>query len=641
MRGIRWFAGTLIALIATATPASASEVVTREPRFLIVSIPGTTIGDWDTVETPSLRSLISSGPAALLSARTSDPIPTTESECLDHAGPKVLRTGAIASRDDSLPFLHGLRFAAGSAGVPLREVRSMTQDISFPGARRFDYRRALDALTDPERRLTLFEIPDVHLADCIASPADRERWRALSVQRADEFVGQILRTFNHRIDSLIVLSPTPPLERQRERNFLTVVAARTPRLRGESSFTSATTRRDGLVSLTDVASTVFKELGGKINVGTGRPFTGVEDYPGRTLIRDDNRYATAARNRPPTLRAFVWGASIIALIATLLVLSGRGRASGSRLPLTVRDVVGVLLASVCAAPAAMLVVPNIWSLPVAIGAALVLTGLARPQNSVASIALWSLAASPLLVRSVTTSPLSYSLAEGARFYGIGNELMGVVIVGLLLWSASQPGLQPFRLTLLVLASTTVLMAAPQLGAKFGSVFVAVPAFSILLVRTRGWALDRRAAIGIAALTCFVAGVAVAADMLGSPETRSHIGAVAGGGDVVSRKIGAALRLALGSYWTVGAAICGVCAGIFVWRRPSLVARAFWGRPYLRTALGVIPLAAVLAVAFNDAGIVAASLMIIIGTAAFLHVMLVENAPQFQTPLEKRAKEFFF
>jgi hypothetical protein len=229
------------------------------------------------------------------------------------------------------------------------------------------------------------------------------------------------------------------------------------------------------------------------------------------------------------------------------------------------------------------------------------------------------------------SALSYLIAEGARFHGIGNEMMGILIGTMLIGcsAALDAGDAAYRriavMTALVL--TAAAMAAPQLGAKFGSIPAAVPAFALLGLFTANVRLTIRSVIAVAIVTLLVAGFAIAADSLRSPEVQSHVGrAIGDGGEILRRKIGAAGRLLALSYWTAGIVMCGGSVLVLALRRPSLVARGLWGYPALRRVLICCAVAAVASVVANDAGVIAAAWLAVLAACSFFTPMLVPPDP---------------
>ncbi len=201
--------------------------------------------------------------------------------------------------------------------------------------------------------------------------------------------------------------------------------------------------------------------------------------------------------------------------------------------------------------------------------------------------------------------LGYSALEGARYYGVGNEAMGLLIGAALVAAARlwQPN-KPLRLVLIgAMAGIVILLATA--GAKAGGVAVSLAVFGTFLLAVTG---RRRTAKTLLLLAAAVlAGMAVAAlgDASLHVTTRSHIGEavrrIAAGGsgeawDIVRRKLAVEGRLAYHSAWAVLLWL-GLLSVARIWRKPAAEKREKAFR-----AAGFTGVAACLLL--NDAGVVA-------------------------------------
>jgi len=191
---------------------------------------------------------------------------------------------------------------------------------------------------------------------------------------------------------------------------------------------------------------------------------------------------------------------------------------------------------------------------------------------------------------VAGSVLSGYYGSGIRFYGVGNEYMGMLI-GAALMSVPQRFLGG------VGAGLTLLLGLPMLGANAGGAMAAVVAFFPPSKKLWGRAL---LPFGVAFFLGFL-------DRLMPGAVQSHIGQAAGKGPsawgtIILRKLAMNARLTV-----AGPTLAGIGAvGLGVWQlerlkdrlTPRLCARvgqAFWG--------------AGAAIAFNDSGTVAALLLL--------------------------------
>jgi hypothetical protein len=231
------------------------------------------------------------------------------------------------------------------------------------------------------------------------------------------------------------------------------------------------------------------------------------------------------------------------------------------------------------------------------------------------------------------APLGFGAVTGARFYGIGNEYVGVlgatapIGLGLMLHqSARAKWIAP-----IIGAFIVLVVGAPWWGANWGgcvSIAAGLLAVWVALAPQRRW---RRALIGLCGL--LVAAVLPAALDLLRPETaRSHIGVAAAaliGGqldavrDTAVRKIEMNWRLAqLASWWWLLAPV-GLL-GIWELVRRS---RETWRRAQVAVSvragfLGAL-MTGVVGVVVNDSGVVILGMALAVTFAA--HVFLLARS----------------
>lgn len=266
--------------------------------------------------------------------------------------------------------------------------------------------------------------------------------------------------------------------------------------------------------------------------------------------------------------------------------------------------------------------------------------------------------SPLALRS----PLGYSLVAGARYYGIGNEYMGIVLGGLavglggLLQWRSVPWSRGRWLMAGGMATAAAVLGAPELGVNFGGAMAAAVTTAIVFTGLGGPSRRRRqparasasrrpfirAARGLgtkealvpllitaAAAVVVTAGLLIAGEAARGEEV-SHIGLGArraAAGDwagiaaIVTGKIKTNLRLFRWTIW-MRALVVGLGGMVLLSFRPKGEYRRFVaGHPYLGTGLAAAAGGAVAALFFNDSGVVAAATAMIIPAATILRVLL--------------------
>ena len=441
----------------------------------------------------------------------------------------------------------------------------------------------------------------------------------------------------------LLLVSSPPWSGPRRWDSLTPCAAGGLGVnrRAFGVLTSATTHTPGLIAARDVAPAILAalRLAGPIQM-TGAPLT----VAGR-----DSRYDLSRLDRLTTLNQrvqtpFFWvvgfaGSGVA--FASLLFAARRRSQKGAVFP---RWVAYALRAAV-AWPLALMLAPVLGPHTVAgylaliVAVMLVLALLPSPEiilaATAAAIVLDGLSGSKMIAQSVLST---YALA-GIRFYGIGNEYMGMLIGGslaaLALLDRSSASFEKHGLRLIacwfILAD--FVLSFPAFGAKAGGAITATAAFLFAWWLVRGIKIDRwRWVFAIAAGFALVFLWALIDRWIGS-RTQTHIdtavGAVTHGRlgyilGVAIRKAGLAFRILFhpGTLLGIGAF---ALLGFFAQRMLRASSAAFLeGSAARRAFYGAGARAALVALLFNDSGAVAAILIIMSMVVSFIHGIVRED-----------------
>jgi hypothetical protein len=412
--------------------------------------------------------------------------------------------------------------------------------------------------------------------------------------------------------------------------------------------TSASTRRPGVVVNTDIAPTVLSYFGLPTPPeAAGRPMSRVQTH------KDHERWLKEQVGRQDALEAsrryvFRW---LPAHVAAAMWAAAFLLALGGRAPRWARSLVRGLLVVGLAAPAAGLLaalaaLPSLQATAVVIGGAVVLAlvscwltawrvGYALPAVLVVGVLAYDLVFGQQMLQ---WSPLSYSVAAGARFYGIGNELAGALLGGALVAAAS---LVPSRVkawwgerlvVALVLAGLVVMAGHPRLGANFGMAAgcaVGFAVFALYLWRERPSWRDAALVFWIA---FGVVGVVVLVDVFREGSASSHVGMLAAQvramgwqpiWQAAARKLAMNWLLVRTSPWTdAAAAAVGLLAVVAV-VRPQAAREAADGNDWLRPAVVACVAGALGSFLLNDSGVVAAAFVLLYGAGVFAYLGLAE------------------
>jgi hypothetical protein len=401
---------------------------------------------------------------------------------------------------------------------------------------------------------------------------------------------------------------------------------------------STSTRQPGLVVLTDLTPTVLGWLGQPVPSGVvGAQLTRGARGPLPAAVRALAGRDTAEQVWRSTHNDFFWAYTLAAaavLAAIGLVFRGaapdrrRRRARGWRIAavFAVSAPAGTFLANLV--PWWRLAHPAGWLYGVAVALALVIGGTAllvtRRRDTLAPFGLICLFTVAVLGVDVMTgsrlqleTPFGLSVIEAGRFYGIGNEALGIYGITALFaaaWLALVTGRRRALAAVAAVAVFAVFASGwPGFGGKAGGTIAMVPCFALLLMAVAGVRLSWRrlgmAAVSGLALFAVFALVSYFTKVTG----KSDIGTFAGntlhgnGGSLLLRKIGSNLGSLTAGMFSPLVPIVVAATGLMLWRPAWFGLRslplACAAEPLLRPVLAVLWLMPVLGWFADDSGVI--------------------------------------
>ncbi len=459
-----------------------------------------------------------------------------------------------------------------------------------------------------------------------------ESHRHMALQEVDEFIGS-LPGREEQNTMIMVVAPLPHAQALRDGVRLTPVIIAGGPVTGGSVLTSPSTREKGLVANYDVTATVAAHLGVNRPAGLiGLPVQGLPAGPsGQTgFVTDQFNSLTANfRQRAGVLLYFTryqW--LVYSLILLQVVFRFLRRTEPARFLLT-----GVLLY-----PLAILLVPLtgavhpwlaiFWSLVFTAVITYLITRLRDNLKLYSAIAL--ILVIPTVVDVLTgaglmkKAALGYDLVVGGRFYGIGNEYMGVLIGAAILGSAALLQLLPAakRRLLpglgLILLSLVVFFAAPSAGTNAGGALAAMLGFATAIYKFTGRKIKWRSGLLLIMVLAGGVGILVAANYLFSFGAPSHIGRAvndlfrgnfAAIWQTVLRKLVANFYLLRHSPFSTILVFQLLLGGALFYRNRAQLAALNEQMPFFRGGLAGMLAGALAAFTFNDSGVIAAALLL--------------------------------
>ncbi|MGI6553278.1 MAG: phosphoglyceromutase [Bacillota bacterium] len=465
--------------------------------------------------------------------------------------------------------------------------------------------------------------------------ANAKKW---IFQEVDLFLGRLLETLDDRSLFLFVV-PFPSSEDIQQGKKLTPVIAYGQKV-PKGLLTSSTTKRDGLITNTDLAAEIisFFQINRDLSM-TGHHFQYREYEKALEFVKNLEKITVYNyKNRPGLVRAFITFIIIILFLSIVVINLWKDGLVYLK----------PFLTAVMIIPTTFLVIPlfQVWDYRSFVLLFILLTAVFSIAvclylRDSLSIIIPTLISPVLLILLDTflgnplmkVSILGYDPIGGARFYGIGNEYMGFLLGSTIIGSAALVDKYRQHRKHLKLASVGIFcvvlftLAMPFLGTNVGGTMAAFIGFgtaSLLMFKQRIRKKDL--AVLVLLLLIFLVFLFIYDGMRGM-ESRSHIGQTSSLIQesspmvllqIFKRKLLMNYKLIRYSTWTlVLLAVIIVLAILFRWPL-GILKEIFRRHTYLYYGFIAGLVGTIAAFVFNDSGVVAAAMsMIPIGISLIL------------------------
>lgn len=599
------------------------------PAVVVVLLPPATLRDWQAADAPTLHRLMQTGALGVLNTRTAHQAGRQEQETAQ-AALLTLAGGARAAGSPQSRFLPasapvpGTEASAGAVferrtGITAKNGQSVC--LGWPAVLAanqnlgYDLRLGslADTLTDHGVAVVSGGGPDAdwlaaggdgavqHVPALRAGPGRCLIWDAgPDMASADKVLTDAAAQVADLQGRLVVLSPYAGGAAQRQLAPVLVWGAGIP----AGLLHSPSTRRPGLVTDTDFAPSVAALFGisrtqfGSVPFGFAWSPVAAADavVTCRQINQEAVRQSQGMRLLPYLAAALgVW-------ILGMTLLTARFTVPAAMLFVPLAGLTAALFAVSASAFGLLLVVLLGVSSRFA-GSSSLLTAISVFLTLV--LCADTVTGSVLMHRGL----LGYSALEGARYYGLGNEAMGLLLGAALVAAARlrQPS-KWARLALLGAMAVIVLLLGTA-GAKAGGVLVSLAVFGVFLFAVSARRPTAKTTVLLTGALLAAITAATLGDAFLHAENGSHIGEairrITSGGpgeawDIVRRKLAVEGRLAYHSAWAALLWLGLLCTA-WLWRRTPAADRR---EKALRSAGGVGIAACFL---LNDAGVVAAAI----------------------------------
>jgi hypothetical protein len=464
-----------------------------------------------------------------------------------------------------------------------------------------------------------------------------------SIRNADQIIGSIISALDLRKDRILLIS-THPSQRSIDRcDFLPPVVAAGAGIK-HGLLISGSTRSKGIITNCDISAGITDYFNIKQPLSfVGRPIA-ITDGSIDDLIAISSSISTQTK-RQPIMRGIAFFIIFFSIVVSLYVLWRRdaGLAVMSWIALIPSALLlAVILAPIIASPPPIQQYVILISVLTIALIAICWLITKSPGASFALICFWTtvimlldLARGGVLARETV---LSYSPVDGARYYGIGNELMGSLIGSAMITigfiASALAGAKRLRIWVAALLLTIVVLAIglPSKGANAGGAMSAAVASIIGFALWRGRRITKAYAVAAVLAVPIAFGLIALADQLRSGGFQSHIGRAIGltasGGIgelfiIMARKLEMNIILTQNSLWSRLLFILAASSYVLLRINRLEVINRLRKSPDVTIGIIAAGVGAIAAVLLNDSGVVAGAIALIyVWTALLLTALAV-------------------
>lgn len=499
----------------------------------------------------------------------------------------------------------------------------------FPYGLRTNYDHLLKQIEVSAAEFRVVELGDLFRLQREAAFMTQRRFDKLEhqiLQDIDDFLLRLTSRLTSR-DVLWLISPYVEQEDMKKQSELAPVIWIE---RGKTGLLhSPTTRRSGIVANVDLAPTVLHTLGMDIpDTMDGQPVH-VTDGDIEAFWAMLDQVKTVFRLRPAVIYTYaLYQVTVLIIALGVLVSKKRRRTTLLQMALLASMLTPVLFLLLSPVPAYS---PQ-WFLMLWAGLAIFFAFLLKKLPTLPLFfVIGFVGFVPVIVDGllggyfIQRSFLGFDAINGARYYGIGNEYMGVVIGAVILTVAAS--LEWWRPragwikagTALLFVFLILYFAAPFWGTNAGGALAASVGFGVAYARFFHTNSEGHFWIAFAALGVGGFGVLFVMNVLFAVDAPSHIGRafdhlLAGNFteiiEIASRKLSTNIRLIKGSLWGRVFFISLLAMAVLIVQPLRGVRWLQMRYPYLYHGFTAIVVAALSALAVNDSGIVSAATAIV-------------------------------
>lgn len=512
-----------------------------------------------------------------------------------------------------------------------------------------NYHFLLDQITNfsqEYRGVAVLDLGDLVRLDTVEeylSPVNYLKYRDIIIEEISGFLGSLTNIMADNHSQLLIITPFPGKKDLTIGNSLVPVLFWQPDIQ-PGLLVSSSTKRLGLITNLDIAPTILHKIGVKNTPSYVGSVVNTTSYPSNINYLQDKMtvYQANYQQRPLLLKAYILLTIVFVLLTIGLILFKIRRFRYGR-PFLLAITGGPLLyLYLTLIPSTNILVRTAFLLLTMILMTYLLEKITNPLISLSilyiltsfSIIADLLGGAPLMKGSL----LGYDPISGARYYGLGNEYMGVLLGSTLMGftmfldiisrkAARFKG--PLTIIIIIAFPLVIfLVASPAWGTNVGGGITFFLSYSLLLLLFSKKSIKLKHLAGLALSVTAALTLLFYLDLQRPLEVQSHIGLTArliqekgltSLIPIISRKLSMNYKLLHYSIWSrVFLTFTGTLA-LTLYKPPGLLKRILQDYPHLKAGLIAGISGSFIALLCNDSGIVAAatSMLYIAPTLLFL------------------------
>lgn len=457
----------------------------------------------------------------------------------------------------------------------------------------------------------------------------------------DDFIHRIVDAINFKDTTLMIVTPYPSDSAASKGERLTPIVVYDGGA-NKGLLWSATTRRQGIVANIDIAPTVLSYFNLPPDGMVGKPVETVSASNNMEFIHKLNkRVVNTSVQRYRVLYKFAVFQMIASVLALLAIIFRQ----------KVHDkwyrLISLILLGTIVAPFTLLILPLFGTLTIvqnyilliAITSMLVLmlyiVGKKQPLNIISYscfLLSFSLLIDILLGQNlIKNSILGYDPIIGARYYGIGNEYMGVLIGSVLIFTSAVMDKYDINkyFAAVIYLFATITIALPSLGANVGGTITAVFAFLFTFFRLSNKRINLKSLTYIVISVIMVIVTIAAIDLL-LMENKSHLATaiqqILFSGpiviyEIIVRKVTMNLRVMGVTVWSRVLLSAIVVLAVLFYRPVGILKKITTKYPSMAIGWSGIIVACIVSFVVNDSGVVSAATTVMFLTTTILYLIM--------------------